>query len=123
MNQDLINRYQPGGDIYNSLAASLGVPGANLVATAALTGDETQVNTALTQAQFGNPLDTSTISIFSSEIATNPLAAPFSDLNTLLSNSLKSLVGNPLVLLSTIAIVGGVVIYFVGIEKLKKLVK
>lgn len=121
MNQDLINRYQPGGDIYVSLVSSLGQPGADSVAAAALSGDEHIINAAIVQAQYGNPLSTSTLGIFAGELATDPLAAPLSDLNGILSNSIKSLIGNPLVLVSVIAIGAGVLIYFVGLEKLKKM--
>ncbi len=66
MDQDLIARYQSGGDIYASLAATYGASAADTIAAAATSGDETQVNAAITQAKYGNPLDTSTASILAS---------------------------------------------------------
>jgi hypothetical protein len=102
MSQDLINRYQPGGDIYNSLVVQIGTSGANAVAQAALSGDETQINAVLTQQTFGNPLPTSTLEIFGSELATDPLGAPLDDLNSLLKNvvgsALAGVLTNPWVL-------------------------
>lgn len=121
MNQTLINRYQAldpdtglPGDIYTSLLAQLGQSGADAVATAALSGDETQVNAVLTQQTFGNPLPTSTLAIFGGELATDPLGAPLDDLNTLLKNvvgsALAGVLTNPWVLIS-VAGIGIVLIY------------
>jgi len=106
MDQATIQRYQPGGDIYQALLAQgIGAAGANAVAQAALTGDETQVNAALTQAQFGNPLNTSTASILTNQLLTDPLAAPLSGLNNVLGNSFASLLKNPYVLLALAAVI------------------
>jgi hypothetical protein len=123
MSPSLIQEYQPGGDIYNTLAAQYGAQNANNIAQAALSGDESQVNAAIAQAQFGTPLTTSTTSIFASEIVTDPLAAPLDDLNTLIKNSVASFFGNTTVAITTFLILGGVVVYFVGIERLKRLLK
>ena len=99
MDQDTINRYQPGGDIYASLLQSYGQSGANSVAQAALSGDETQINAALTQVKFGQPLNTSTADILLNQLATDPLAAPLADADTLTSNSLTDFLKSPAVLL------------------------
>jgi hypothetical protein len=105
MDAATIQRYQPGGDIYASLAASYGTPGAQQVATAALTGDETQVNAALTQVKYGAPLNTSTAEIFGTQLATDPLGAPLADLNTALGNTFFSFLKNPWVLITIAALV------------------
>jgi len=118
MSQSLINRYQAinpdtgqPGDIYAALLAQLGQSGADAVAAAALSGDETQINAVLTQQTFGNPLPTSTLAIFGGELATDPLGAPLDDLNTLLKNvvgsALAGVLTNPWVLISA----GGIVIF------------
>ena len=89
----------PGGDIYASIESTYGTAAADAVATAAGTGDETAVNTALAAAKFGNPLNTSTASIFAQQIMTDPLAAPLASANTVLSNTALSFLKNPMVLL------------------------
>lgn len=105
MSQDLINRYQPGGDIYASLETQYGTDKANAIAQAALTGDETKINAALTQAKYGNPLNTSTAGIFYDQITTDPLAAPLASLNTALGNTIFSFLKNPWVLVTIAAVV------------------
>ena len=110
MNQTLIQRYQAGGDIYAQLAAQYGIPGADAVAAAALTGDETQVNAALTGVKNGQPLNTSTWSIFGNQLATDPLAAPLASANNILGNSFLSFLKNPMVLLA----VAGVAFFALG---------
>lgn len=127
MTQDLINRYQPGGDIYAALLAKYGKPGADAVAQAALSGDETQINAVLTQQMYGAPLETSTLKIFGSELATDPLGAPLSSLNTFLKNvvgsSIAGVLTNPWVLL----LAGGVTIALIyrggGVTKIVENVK
>lgn len=95
MTQDTINRYQAGGDIYAQLQSLYGTAGADQIAAAALSGDESQVNAALVQVKYGQPLNTSTTSLFATQLATNPLGAPLSGLNNIISNSFSSLLKNP----------------------------
>ena len=106
MDSTLIARYQPGGDIYASLQSQYGTASADAIAQAALSGDETQVNAALTQAKFGAPLDASTASNFYTQVTTNPLAAPLASLNTGLANTLMAFLKSPAVLL-----VGGLALF------------
>ncbi len=108
MDQDTINRYQPGGDIYAQLQQQFGVSGANTIAAAALTGDETQINAAISTLKNGAPLNTSTASIFLNQIETNPLAAPLQSLNGVLSNTFTSFLTSPAVLATA-----AVVLFFV----------
>jgi hypothetical protein len=91
MDQATIQSYQPGGTIYAQLQTTYGTDGANTIAAAALTGDESQVNAAITQVQYGNPLNTSTGDAFISQVTTDPLAAPLADVNTIVQNSINSL--------------------------------
>jgi hypothetical protein len=100
MIQDLINRYQPGGDIYASLLALYGSAGADSIAAAALSGDESQINAALTAVKYGAAKDTSTLDAFGNQLATNPLGAPIDSINTVLSNSFLAVLKNPAVLFS-----------------------
>ena len=103
MSPDLIQRYQPGGDIYAGLVARYGQNTADAAARAALSGDETQINAAIT----GTPLDTSTLTIFGNQIATDPLAAPFASANNLLGNTVFSFLKNPWVVVAVVVIVFG----------------
>lgn len=95
MTQTTINRYQPGGDIYAQLKSLYGTAGADQIAQAALSGDETQVNAALVQVKYGQPLNTSTWSLFGQQLATNPLGAPLSGLNSQIGAAVKDVFGNP----------------------------
>jgi hypothetical protein len=107
MSPDTIKRYQPGGDIYNTLLNKYGKSIADNVAAAAATGDETAVNAAIPGAYSGvvaTPLDTSTASIFTDQILTDPLAAPAEALNNQIGNALKNLFVNPFVLLAAVGI-------------------
>ena len=103
MSQDLINRYQSGGDIYAALLAKYGQTTADAVAQAALSGDETQVNAALAQGIYGNPLDTSTVSILTQQLATNPLGAPLDAINNVIGNTFSSLFSSKYVVIVLIA--------------------
>jgi len=120
MNQSLINRYQPGGDIYGSLQAQYGTAGADSVAQAALTGDETQVNAALVAVKFGGPLNTSTLSLFGQQLATNPLGAPIESLNNQIGKVIGDLFKNPLVL---VALAAGLFFFFGGANLIRSKMK
>lgn len=100
MTQDLINRYQPGGDIYQAIASKISQSAADQVAAAANTGDRTQVTAALNTVTFGAPLDTSTASILFNQLTTDPLGAPLASANTILGNTFFSFLKSPAVLLA-----------------------
>lgn len=99
MTQDLIDSYQRGGSIYTQIATQFGVAGADTIAAAALSGDETQINAAYSQVKNGSPLDTNTWGIFGSQLVNDPLAAPLSSLNNQLSKAVGNIFKNPFVLL------------------------
>lgn len=107
MSQDLINRYQQGGDIYKSLVKQYGQATADAAAQAALSGDETQINAVLASSQYGAPLNTSTWSIFGNQLETDPFAAPLDSANTLVGNSVMSFLKNPWVVFAVVVIVFG----------------
>jgi hypothetical protein len=107
MDQATIARYQPGGDIYANFLGQYGQAGANAIAAAAQSGDETQINAALVQVKFGNPLPTSTAAILGNQLATDPLGAPLGAANKVLGNTLLSFLKSPFVLLTV-----GVVLFF-----------
>ena len=87
MTQELIDRYQQGGDIYQSLVSRYGQAKADEAAAAAALGDETAINAALA----GAPLNTSTLDIFARQIYNNPFAAPIEQLDKIAKNSISSL--------------------------------
>lgn len=96
MTQTTINRYQSGGDIYSQLQSLYGTAAADKAAAAALTGDNTKLNEALTEIKYGGqPLNTSTLSLFANQLGTNPLQAPLSGLNSQIGPSVKDFVSNP----------------------------
>jgi len=112
MSPDLIQRYQRGGDIWESLAEQYGVSAADLVAQAALTGESSAVTDAIAQVRNGNPqTGTSTLGNFFNQLVTDPFAAPLDTANagigTVLGSALKGLFRNPWLLL-----VAGVVIFW-----------
>jgi hypothetical protein len=116
-----MNRYQPGGDIYATLSGQYGTPGADTIAAAARTGDNNgEVAAAIAQVKYGAPLSTSVMGILANQLATDPLAAPLADANTLAKNSIASMFKNywftvPLV----IAIAVGLFIWMGGMTMLK----
>ena len=118
MNQSLINRYQAGGDIYNTFAKSYGQNAADNIAAAALTGDETAVNAAITQEQFGASKDTSTFDAFASQIYNDPFAAPIEEFNKVAKNTVKDFLFNGKTLFVVLAF-GVVVVLFVALGGLK----
>ncbi len=127
MTQDLINRYQPGGDIYAALLSSYGKTGADAIAQAALSGDETQINAALVQVKYGAPLETSTLKIFGSELATDPLGAPLSSLNgflkTIVGSTIAGVLSNPWVLIAGAGVTIALIYRGGGVTKIVNKVK
>ncbi|MDE2020067.1 MAG: hypothetical protein KGJ13_07015 [Patescibacteria group bacterium] len=131
MTADTIAAYQPGGSYYAQLSAQRGKNVADAAAAAALTGDETAINAAITQAEFGAPLDTSTASILLNQLETNPLAAPLNSLGNLTGNtigSIESYLGRTLISVATNPLVlavlaGGVVVWIAGPDGVKNIGK
>jgi hypothetical protein len=101
---ETIARYQRGGDIYGKLVAQYGTTGANRIAAAAASGDRPTLTEALGTADRGPAYDESTLSIFTGQIVTDPLAAPLDGANDLLGNSFASLFRNKWVLLILILV-------------------
>lgn len=120
MDTTLIQRYQPGGDIYAAILSQHGQEAADSCAAAALTGDETAINAALTLYSGTStpyqavPLaETSTASILGEQLATDPLAAPLESANKVLNNTFLSFLKNP-----TVLIVLALVVFFVVFDGL-----
>lgn len=77
MESSLAARYQPGGDIYKSVAAAYGAGAANHVASVAFSGDRADVTDALTTIRNGpNTGSTSLVGNFINQITHDPLQAP-----------------------------------------------
>ena len=120
MEQATIDRYQAGGDIYATLAAQYGAAAADQIAAAAATGDRAQLSDAIELARGNGPArETSTLSIFGNQLATDPLAAPLDSLNNQLGKAFWNVLKNPFVLLLAIAAVA-YGLYRAGFIKPKK---
>lgn len=111
-----IERYAPGGDIYETLAKQYGNAAANRYYAAELTPDPYDENVVLTEIRGGKLAETSTLKIFAKQITTDPLAAPLESANNVIGTLGKSaifgLFKNPWVLL-VVAAVGVYVFYSV----------
>lgn len=112
MDNTTIARYQPGGDIYQTLLLQYGQTSADAIAAAAETGDNNgEVAAAIAQAKYGAPADDSTADAFITQITTDPLGAPLDDLES----GLQTIVGNSAIdfLKSPIVLIGiGAVVFF-----------
>jgi hypothetical protein len=95
-----IDRYKPGGDIYQTLSDHYGSTAAQKVYQAALGGQPGAIAQAIGEVRNGPPLNDSTASIFLDQIETDPLAAPLASANSLIGNSVLSFLKNPMVLLA-----------------------
>lgn len=77
MDDSLIARYQPGGDIYSSLIGTRGSEAADRMAAAASTGSRANVTTTMGVISTGpNTGSTSVLGNFFKQITTDPLRAP-----------------------------------------------
>lgn len=116
ISQDIIDRYQPGGDIYAQYETQYGRNAALLVAQAAQTGDRDALNEGIARVRHGEKLDDSTASIFWGQVTTDPFSAPLDTLNkgigTIVGSALKGTFTNPWVLLLAVGLVIGALFYF-----------
>lgn len=98
-----MNRYAPGGDLYDELARRYGQAGADSVYRASLTGRPMDITEAIATLKVGPRRDDSTASLFYQQITTDPFAAPLGAANkgigTIVSSALLGLLKNPWVLL------------------------
>lgn len=124
MTPELIQRYQPGGDLFASYDKLYGTNGASLIALAALGGDRLAITNAIARVKFGERLDESTFRAFVGQLATDPLGAPLDSLNSGLSklagNTAVAFLRNPMVLLVLALIAAGVFVNFFGLPKFLK---
>lgn len=98
-------RYQPGGDIYTTLADEYGVNAANRVATAAR-GTQADLNEAIADIRSGPARSgTNTLGNFVTQITTDPLAAPLASANNQIGKAVLNILKNPWVLLTVAVIV------------------
>jgi hypothetical protein len=104
-------RYAPGGDIYNRLAQEYGPAGADRVYAAVINGQD--ISDTIAALRYGDPLQESTTTIFTTQLVTDPLGAPLDAadnyIGTNVTNALKGLFRSPWV---TAAIVLVLAIYF-----------
>ena len=118
MNDQLIQRYQPGGDLFAAYAERYGHGHASNIAAAARTGDRYAVTDAISNAKYGAPADDSFWSNLGDQIVTDPLGAPLESANRVLGNTFFSFLKNPWVIL---AIATALALWLVGPEKLRKI--
>lgn len=101
MNQTLINRYQPGGDLFGKIEAQYGYAAAQKVAAAARTGNSRNVTDVIVMLRHGSALPESTTLILAKTLVTDPLGAPLDAANqaitTLGKNTLFAFFRNPTV--------------------------
>ena len=85
-------RYEQGGDLYPKLVTQYGQAAADQIAAAAAGGDATDLANALENARNVTPeKDTSTLSIFTDQITTDPLSAPVDYATGVIQKSLNAL--------------------------------
>lgn len=124
MNKATIDRYQSGGDIYAALLSSYGRAGADQIALAAQSGDETQINRALVQVKFGQPLNTSTAAILADQLVTDPFKAPLESLNGITGRTFLDILKSPYVIAAAVIIgffaLGGVNVLKALVAKLAR---
>jgi hypothetical protein len=122
MDETTILRYQVGGDLYNDYLAEYGQSSADAIAAAAETGVQVNVTNAIATAQYGAPLDTSTLGLLGSQLATDPLAAPEADASSLWSGITSFVGGLDTTAWFIIAALGLIaIIYFTSfLKKFKK---
>jgi hypothetical protein len=124
MSDELIQRWQPGGDLYQKTLSQHGAQTANACAAAALNGDRTEITAALAQGEFGDDLNDSTWSIFADQIVNEPFKAPADMGAAWVNRQLKdislSLVKNPLTLALVVAVGFGVFLYFGGARLIRR---
>lgn len=73
---ELLERYSPDGDIYESLKADYGKAAAEKVLQAFISGESGAVSEVLSDLSHGEKLNTSTTGILGEQLATDPLGAP-----------------------------------------------
>lgn len=102
-----MDRYAPGGDIYQQLALEYGPAGADRIWRAHQTGQPQAVADVIAELKFGAPADTSTASLFFHQLATDPFGAPLETANkgigNILGSALRGTFSNPWVLLVVVA--------------------
>ena len=101
--------YARGSDNYNAIADAQGTAAADAAWQRAITAEMNQT-----------PLDTSTFSLFTKQILSDPLAAPAASLNDQLKKLFGNIVKNPFVLLLVIAAIVAAFFYFGGAALLRK---
>jgi hypothetical protein len=113
-----LDRYAPGGDIYNTLQARYGTASADAIYAAAQTGDRLQLASAIASAKGDGPvLDGNTGAIFVNQLETDPLSAPLGAANNLIGNSVFSVLKNPYVVAG---IAAGLFFFFGGADIIRR---
>lgn len=137
MKPDLIERYQPGGDLYDSLKSQYGVAVANQAATAAATGDNSAVLRVLSNAaktiRTGDIVtdadyDTrGTGALLADQLTSDPLGAPLDaanrQLTKLAGNTALAFLRNPMVLLVLVVVVFVAWVNLFGVPRWLKLAR
>jgi hypothetical protein len=109
-------RYQPGGDIFDTLWAQYGAETAYAAAAAALDDDGPELSRIIRDARSragftrGEQTATGTLGNLWEQLTTDPLAAPLESANNQIGKAVLNVLKNPWVLLA----LAGVVFYLVG---------
>ena len=112
MDANKIQSYQPGGDVYQGIVTKYGQGIADLAASAASSGDETQINAVLA----GKKLDDSFWDNLGTQLYNEPFTAPIEQAQKIFSNTGKAFknaifgnLSNPL--LWAFVIIAGLVLF------------
>ena len=97
---DTVDRYLPGGDIYDTLEKQYGSDAAYSVAEAASTGDQIATNNALNLVKNGKPLNSGFWSTLGNQVATDVTAAPASYFNDQIKKVFSNIFTNPFLLIA-----------------------
>lgn len=73
--------YQQGGTAYAFFEKNYGTSNADIIASAAASGDRATLTDAIAQVKWGNPLNDSTVEILAENLITDPLGAPLDALD------------------------------------------
>ena len=128
--------YYPGGTNFNTIQTQYGLPAANQVYAAALTGDnvllnktisdvsalarqgDTNIESSELQTRAGSFDNRGLTKVLYDQVTENPLDAPLDAANKVIKNTVISAIGNPFITLTLIvgavAVGAGVYFYFGG---------
>ena len=108
---ETIELYQQGGTAYAFFEKNYGTNAANIVASAAASGDRATLTDAIAQVKYGQPLNDSTVSILTEQLLDDPLGAPLDALDSGVSQIFNSSGVKTVVVVTIVAGVIALIVY------------